>query len=67
MKLQTFDGGLSTSMAPQLLQLNQAVEFENIDNATGVLVPVQTAAETDLVVGKFPYFFRAEDKWRDYR
>lgn len=63
MKLQTFDGGLSTSMAPQLLQLNQAVEFENIDNATGILAPVQTAAETNLFVGKFPYFFRAEDKW----
>ena len=63
MKLQQFDGGISRTLAPQLLNVNQAVEYVNIDNETGVLTPVATALQTTLQVGEFPYFFRAEQAW----
>lgn len=63
MKIQLFDGGVSRYIAPQLLELNQGVVYENIDNAIGVLTPVKQALDSALAVGKFPYYFRAGAEW----
>ena len=63
MKLQVFDGGISRYLEPQLLAVNQAVEYVNIDNAKGTLTPVKTALATSLALGKFPYYFRAGKEW----
>lgn len=63
MKLQIFDGGVSSSVAPQLLSINQGVVYENIDNEVGVLSPVRTAVDSALAVWKFPYYFRAAAEW----
>ena len=63
MKIQLFDGGVSRYIAPQLLELNQGVVYENIDNATGILTPVKQALNSVLAVGKFPYYFRAGAEW----
>lgn len=72
MKLQLFDGGLSTRRAPQLLQQNEGVEYTNIDNEVGVLAPVKSKTVTTTTVSKFPYFYDAQQQWvssntyRDY-
>lgn len=63
MKIQLFDGGISRYIAPQLLELNQGVVYENIDNAVGILTPVKQALNSALAVGKFPYYFRAGAEW----
>lgn len=63
MKLQVFDGGVSSSVAPQLLSTNQGVIYENIDNEVGILSPVRAAVDSTLAVGKFPYYFRAAAEW----
>ena len=63
MKLQVFDGGISRYLEPQLIAVNQAVEYVNIDNAKGVLTPVKQAKATGLKKGKFPYYFRAGAEW----
>lgn len=63
MKLQVFDGGLSTAVAPQLLAINQGVVYENIDNEQGILAPVKQATDRLLAVGKFPYYFRSGKEW----
>ena len=63
MKIQLFDGGVSRYIAPQLLELNQGVVYENIDNAIGILTPVKQALNSALAVGKFPYYFRAGAEW----
>ena len=63
MKLQVFDGGVSSSTAPQLLNINQGVVYENIDNEQGILAPVRKAKNSGLAKGKFPYYFRALAEW----
>ncbi|ANY29558.1 internal virion protein [Pseudoalteromonas phage PH1] len=72
MKIQTFDGGLSTRIRPQFLELSQAVEYTNIDNSLGTLTSVKTKAPTTIPAGAYNYYFDKEDKWftsdirRDY-
>lgn len=72
MKLQLFDGGLSTRLAPQLIQQNEAREYENIDNEIGILAPVKSKTPTTIAVQKFPVYYDAQAEWvssnvfRDY-
>ena len=42
MKLQDFTGGLATRLRPQYIQLNEGVEYNNINSRVGSLVPVKT-------------------------
>ena len=63
MKLQVFDGGIATRLAPQLLKLNQGIVYENIDNAKGVLVPLKDKLLTDIVATQYNKHFDAEDEW----
>jgi len=65
MKLQLFDGGQNSRLAPQLLQANQAVSYFNIDNSTGVLEPVKKAQQTELTKGKYAYYFDKDAVWLD--
>jgi len=72
MKLQQFDGGLSTRRAPQMLALNEAVVYNNIDNEPGTLRSVKTKLATSLLLDRFAYFYEAAGTWfssaakRDY-
>jgi len=63
MKLQLFDGGVANRLAPQLLNVNQGIVYENIDNATGVLTPVKDKLITDIVATQYNKYFNAEDEW----
>ena len=63
MKLQKFEGGVSSRLAPQLLDNNQGVVYENIDNARGVLAPVKDKLSTDVVAAKYNRFYFAGDEW----
>lgn len=63
MKLQQFEGGLSSRLAPQLLNNNQGVVFENIDNATGVLTPIKDKLATDITLLQYHKYFDAESIW----
>jgi len=44
MKIQSFNKGLNTRVAPQFLELNEATVYENVDNSVGVLAPVKKKA-----------------------
>jgi hypothetical protein len=72
MKLQYFNGGLSTRFAPNLIEINEGVEYENIDNSVGVLAPVKSKTDTLIAIDKFAYHYLAKDEWvssgtdRDY-
>ena len=63
MKLQKFEGGVATRLAPQLLNLNQGVVFENIDTATGILAPIKDKLKTDIEVKQYPKFYISGDEW----
>lgn len=65
MKLQQFEGGVSSRLAPQLLRINEGVVYENIDNATGVLTPVKDKLATDITLEPYHKFFNAEQTWLD--
>ncbi len=41
MKLGLFNGGLSTRLAPHLIQINEGVVYKNIDPASGILEPMK--------------------------
>jgi hypothetical protein len=63
MKLQEFNGGVSSRLAGQLIGANQGTVYENIDNSKGVLVPVKDKLATAIEVDKFNKYFVAEDTW----
>ena len=63
MKLQQFDGGVSTRLEPQLLNNNQGVVYENIDNARGVLTPEKDKLATDIVVERYHEYYKAGKEW----
>lgn len=63
MKLQKFDGGLSTRLRPQYLALNEAVEYINIDNSTGALTPVRDKINSGLTGLAFNWYSSAVNKW----
>lgn len=72
MKLQSFDGGLSTRLRPQFLSLNQGAEYVNIDSDVGSLAPVMLPEETDIEVKRYQQWYDAKQMWvqsdnrRDY-
>jgi len=63
MKIQKFDGGLSTRLAPQMLNLNEGRVYENIDNEVGILAPVKSKTETSIEVQRFATFYNAAQQW----
>lgn len=64
MKIQQFNGGLATRLAPQLIKTTQSVVYLNADSTTGELRPVKdkTLVE-ELIVDKFFKYFRADEEY----
>jgi len=62
-KLQVFDGGVNSRLAPQLLQQNQGVVYENIDNAVGVLAPSKDKLATGINTNQYATFYEAQQEW----
>lgn len=65
MKIQQFDGGLSTRTEPQFLSTNQGTVYENIDNASGILKPLKMPAPAGIFVKPFHTFFDHTQEWVD--
>tara|TARA_R110000824_G_C15233132_1_gene679094 strand:+ start:10214 stop:12217 length:2004 start_codon:yes stop_codon:yes gene_type:complete len=65
MKIQQFDGGLSTRTEPQFLNTNQGTVYENIDNASGILKPLKMPAPAGIFVKPFHTFFDYNQEWVD--
>lgn len=63
MKIQQFNGGLNTRLAPQMLELNQGVEFSNIDIATGTLTPLKDKLATTITTEQYAEYYDAGDEW----
>lgn len=63
MKTAVFNGGLNTRVESNLISANEGVIYENIDNSKGSLVPVKDKVDTNIEIGKYAYFFEAENKW----
>jgi len=61
MKINLFNGGLSTLVAPHLANPNEAVEYTNIDNVAGVLKPVKK--KSILADAVNDYFWRFNSTW----
>lgn len=61
MKVNLFNGGLSTLAAPHLIGTNEAVTYNNIDNSTGVLKPVKK--KTTLATALNDYFWYFNSAW----
>lgn len=65
MKIQQFDGGLSTRTEPQFLNTNQGVVFENIDSSSGVLKPIKMPAPSGILVKPNHTYFDYNEEWVD--
>ncbi len=63
MKLQQFNGGLATRLEPQFLSVNEAVEYLNIDNSLGSLVPVKDKVPTTIPAQAFNWYSYSLNKW----
>lgn len=63
MKIQQFDGGLSTRLRPQLIQSNEGTVYTNIDNEVGTLTPVRSKLASGIFTARFAYFYEAGQEW----
>lgn len=63
MKLQQFTGGKATKLRPQYLQLNEGVEYTNIDNRVGTLAPVKDKTLTNIDVSRYHTYYIAQAQW----
>lgn len=63
MKLDRFDGGQASRLAPQHIAGNQGAEYVNIDNTPGNLVPVKDKVEVGRAILPYHEYFNAENIW----
>jgi hypothetical protein len=63
MKLQKFDGGLSTRLDSHLINLDQSTVNINIDNAKGSLSPVKSKVSTGLAGSVYMKWYDKGDEW----
>jgi len=63
MKLQIFDGGLSTRKSPQQIGQTEAVEYTNIDNEKGILTPVKSKVASAIATARFATYYKAADRF----
>lgn len=63
MKIQLFDGGLNTRLRPQLLAVNEAVEYTNVDNSTGILAPIAGKVKTTIETNEFVTWYKAGEEF----
>lgn len=57
MLVNTFNGGMHTRSAPQMLALNEGVEYRNIDEAVGTLISVKDKLDSGLTSEQFSYYY----------
>lgn len=63
MKIQDFTGGLSRRKRPQFLNINEAVQYRNIDSSAGTLCPVKGPKQSGLSLNQYMYYFDEEERW----
>ena len=63
MKIQQFNGGLNTRLAPQMLELTQSTELTNVDVTKGILTPIKDKAPTEIVTEQYAVYYDAGDEW----
>lgn len=65
MLVNMFNGGLSTRLAQHMIGVNEAIVYENIDNALGTLTPIKRAAVAPEASGLsfYPFWYEAGNKW----
>lgn len=63
MKIQQFDGGVSSRLDPQFIAQNQGVIYENIDNAVGSLTPDKDKLDLEQAINQYFTYYRANDEW----
>jgi len=63
MRLQVFDGGLDTRLAPELIKANEAVICENVDISSGQLAPCQDVGTTAITTVPKPYYYHYSKEW----
>jgi len=72
MKLQLFQGGLNTRVAPELINASQSVVNLNVDMSTGQLVPVNGLSSEVDYTADYPYYWQVGGEYmpkadtRDY-
>ena len=59
MKLNTFDGGLSTRLDETLIELNEAPVYTNIDSAKGNLTSIKDYLLTGTAIDRWFYKFKS--------
>lgn len=57
MQLNLFNGGLNVRLRPNLIQVNEAVIYQNIDNSSGALVSIKANTDLNQTVNKSMYYF----------
>lgn len=72
MKLQVFNGGRNTKLAPHLIGVNEAVQYTNIEGDSGSLVPVKQKRNLSTLLLEYSHWFTVSETWissaieRDY-
>lgn len=63
MKIQGFNGGLNTRLAPQFLEPGMAQECVNVEMTPGTLLPIKDKLPTAIATAVNAVYFDAEDEW----
>lgn len=63
MKISQFNGGLSTRLAPELIQPNEATVCSNVDTTTGQLKSELGPANEVALAGSTPFYFAEASEW----
>lgn len=63
MKIQQFNGGLNTRLAPHLIDVHQSQECVNVDTTRGTLIPVKDKLATGILTERRPYYFETDQEW----
>ena len=63
MLVNVFNGGLSTRLAPQMLNLSEGVVYTNIDESRGTLISAKDKLPAGVFTEQYPYYFDRESRW----
>lgn len=63
MLVNVFNGGLSTRIAPQMLNLTEGVVYTNIDESRGTLISAKDKVAAGITTEQHAYYFDRESRW----
>lgn len=63
MKLQLFNGGVNTRVAPELIPANEAIVCSNVDLTSGHLVAAKDLGPTAITALRAPYYWQTGKSW----